>query len=207
MDKIIASLTIDSQRSFESLPEKIQQQLMHTRDPHGNVQVSLIETERLLIETVTKELEERQKKGVFKGKFAAIPHFLGYEGRAGFPTHFDSNYCYSLGFAATLLVDEGVTGYMAFISDLTKPASEWGIGGVPLTSLMHVEMRKGREKPVVQKAYVELNGKPFTYFKRRREQWMLEDRYLYPGPIQFFGTESLTDRVPMTLQIECLESP
>jgi diphosphate-dependent phosphofructokinase len=197
--QIAFHLTSPSQICFASLPERIQLQLLQTRDPHGNVQVSLIETERLLMETVGKELEERQKRGTYKGKFAPLQHFLGYEGRAGFPTHFDSNYCYALGHVAALLIDEGVTGYMAFVSDLTRPVPEWTLGGIPLTSLMHIEMRKGKEKPVIQKALVDLKGKPFIYFQQQRERWKLEDQYCYPGPIQFFGDAQWTDRVPLTL--------
>ena len=174
------------------------EQLLKTRDPHGNVQVSLIETERLLIEAVAKELEKRGKDG----KFSSIPHFLGYEGRSGYPSCFDSNYCYALGFTAALLVDEGATGCMAFVSGLEKPVREWGIGGVPLTSLMHLETRKGKEKPVIQKALVDLKGKPFSHFHEQRELWKTQDEYCYPGPIQFFGDKALTDHVPLTLLLE-----
>ncbi|MGC2596367.1 MAG: diphosphate--fructose-6-phosphate 1-phosphotransferase [Rhabdochlamydiaceae bacterium] len=200
--QISSHLTPSSQRCFASLPERIQQQLLQTRDPHGNVQVSLIETERLLIEVVAKELEEREKKGTYKGKFTPIQHFLGYEGRAAYPTQFDSHYCYALGFTAALLIDDKMTGYMSFVSNLTKPVQEWGIGGVPLTSLMHVEMRKGKEKPVIQKALVDLKGKPFAYFQQLREKWKLEDAYRYPGPIQFFGDSTLTNRIPLILRLD-----
>ncbi|MBS0604105.1 MAG: diphosphate--fructose-6-phosphate 1-phosphotransferase [Verrucomicrobia bacterium] len=202
ISRISSKLTASSQSCFSSLPERIQQQLLLNRDPHGNVQVSLIETERLLMEMVGKELEKRQKEGKCAVKYFPLQHFLGYEGRAGFPSNFDSNYCYALGFTAALLIDEGATGYMASVTDLTKPPQEWGIGGVPLTALMHVEMRKGKEKPVIQKALVELNGKPFARFQRQREQWRLQDEYRYPGPIQFFGAPELTDQVPITLILE-----
>lgn len=204
--EISLQLSSPSQSCYLTLPEKIQQQLLLHRDPHGNVQVSQIETERLLIETVSKKLDERQKKGLFKGKFSALPHFLGYEGRAAFPSNFDCNYCYALGFTAALLIDEGVTGYMAFISELTRPAQEWGIGGVPLTSLLHLEVRKGQEKPVIQKALVDLKGVPFIFFQKHREQWMFEDTFLSPGPIQFFGDSALTDCVPVTLTLEAADS-
>jgi diphosphate-dependent phosphofructokinase len=202
ISQILPKLTASSQSCFASLPEKIQQQLLHTRDPHGNVQVSLIETERLFMELVTKELEERHKRGTYKGKFAPLQHFLGYEGRAGFPSHFDSNYCYALGFVSALLIDEGATGYMSFISNLSKPVLEWGIGGVPLTSLLHIEMRKGKEKPVIQKALVDLKAKPFIYFQQQRDRWKLEDEYRSPGPVQFFGDKKLTDRITLTLLLE-----
>ncbi len=200
--QIASRLTPSSQKCLAALPEKIQRQLLFTRDPHGNVQVSLIETERLLAELVSKELEERKEKGTYKGKFAPLQHFFGYEGRAGFPSHFDSNYCYALGFAATLLIDEGATGYMAFISHLHKPVQEWGMGGVPLTSLLHLEMRKGKEKPVIQKTLVDLKAKPFAYFQEKRDRWKLEDEYRYPGPIQFFGDKKLTDQITLTLSLE-----
>ncbi len=194
---ISSKLSPSSHKCFNALPERIRQQLLLSRDPHGNVQVSLIETERLLIETVTKELEARKKN-----TFAAVQHFLGYEGRAGFPSNFDCNYCYALGQTAVLLVDEGVTGYMAFISDLTKPPEEWGIGGVPLASLIHLEKRKGKEKPVIQKALVDLTGRPFAYYELQRERWRSEDDYAYPGPLQFFGDPVLTDSIPLTLHLE-----
>lgn len=199
--QISSKLTPSSQSCFTSLPERIQQQLLHTRDPHGNVQVSLIETERLFMELVTKKLEERAKKGIYQGKFAPLQHFFGYEGRAGFPSHFDSNYCYALGFTAALLIDEGMTGYMSFVSNLTQPVHEWGIGGVPLTSLLHVELRKGKEKPVIQKALVDLKAAPFVYFLQQRDRWKLEDKYQYPGPIQFFGDTKLTHRIPLSLKL------
>lgn len=199
---VIAKLTTSSQACFSSLPEKIQQQLLLNRDPHGNVQVSLIETERLLMELVGRELELRVNRGGPVVKFSSVAHFLGYEGRAGYPSNFDCNYCYALGFVASLLIDEGVTGYMASISNLTSPPREWGLGGVPLTALMHVEVRKGKEKPVIKKALVDLSAKPFKHFQNIREQWKLQDEYQYPGPIQFFGDPALTDSTPLTLMLE-----
>jgi pyrophosphate--fructose-6-phosphate 1-phosphotransferase len=188
-----SKLTPSSQNCFASLPKAIQQQLLYTRDPHGNVPLSLIETERLLMELVAHELG---------GKFAAVPHFLGYEGRAAFPSHFDSNYCYALGMAAALLVDAGRTGYMAFISHLHRPVQEWGMGGVPLTALLHIEQRKGKERAVIQKALVDLRDKPFLHFQQQRTHWMAEDAYRYPGPIQFYGDPELTERIPLTLLLE-----
>jgi pyrophosphate--fructose-6-phosphate 1-phosphotransferase len=199
---VTKKLSPSTKNCFISLPERIQQQLLLNRDPHGNVQVSLIETERLLMETVTTELKEREKKGAYTGKFAPLQHFLGYEGRAGYPSNFDCNYCHTLGFTAALLIDEGVTGYLATVSGLTQPPHEWRVTGVPLTSLMHMEMRKGKEKPVIQKALVDLHGQPFIHFQQQRNHWKLEDVYCYPGPIQFFGEPALVDRVPLTLILE-----
>ena len=199
--QISLKLSSASQNCFASLPEKIKQQLLLNRDPHGNVQVSLIETEGLLIDTVSKELEQRAVKGSYKGKFVPLQHFFGYEGRAAFPSNFDCNYCYSLGCAATLLIESGATGYMAFVSNLTQSPQEWGMGGVPLVSLMHIEMRKGTEKPVIKKALVDLSDSPFAYFKKHREHWAFDDSYCYPGPIQFFGDPVLTDRTSITLLI------
>lgn len=200
--EILPQLSEGSRLCFASLPERIQNQLLLNRDPHGNVQVSLIETERLLIETVSKELEEREKKGKYKGKFSPLFHFLGYEGRSGFPSNFDSNYCYTLGLTAALLIDGGLTGYMCAVEHLTNPAEQWEVGGIPLTSLMHVEMRKGKEKPVIAKTLVDLKGKPFAHFKQDREHWKWEEAYRFPGPIQFFGNSALTDQVPLTLILE-----
>lgn len=195
IQQISSQLSAHSQNCFAALPERIREQLLKTRDPHGNVQVSMIETERLIIEAVSKELEKKGKGS----KFAPLPHFFGYEGRAGYPSSFDSNYCYALGFSAALLIDEGATGCMAFVSGLEKPLQQWGIGGVPLISLMHIETRKGKEKPVIQKALVDLKGRPFSHFREQRNHWKIEDEYRYPGPIQFFGDKALTDSVPLTL--------
>ncbi len=193
---VAALLTSHSKECFASLPERIREQLLQGRDPHGNVQVSLIETERLLMETVSRELEKRQIK------FSLLQHFFGYEGRAGYPSNFDCNYCYALGHAAALLIDEGATGYMCAISGLARPPAEWGIGGVPLTSLMHIEIRKGKEKPVIEKALVDLKGPAFSRFRQHRERWMSDDMYSFPGPIQFFGDPALTDSVPITIYLE-----
>lgn len=182
----------------ESLPEEIQKQLLLDLDPHGNVQVSQIETEKLLMSTVKKELERRS----FKGKFSPLSHFFGYEGRAGFPSNFDTEYCYALGYTAALLVDEGVTGYITCVGQLHRPVQEWTVSALPLTMLMNVELRKGKQKPVIQKALVDLKGKAFECFKENRERWAIEDHYRYPGPIQFFGEADLIDQVPLTLQLE-----
>jgi diphosphate-dependent phosphofructokinase len=199
---IEAKLTPPSRACYSSLPEDIQKQLLLHRDPHGNVQVSFIETEKFLMQLVEKELLSRQSKGSYSGKFNAVNHFFGYEGRAGFPSNFDSNYCYALGYTAALLVNNGVTGYMCSIQNLSLHPSEWQIGAVPLTSLMNMEMRKGKERPVVQKALLDLNSKAFAHFSRQREDWAIDDTYLYPGPIQFFGPSALCDTVPQTLILE-----
>lgn len=196
--EIIGRLSEDSQKSFVSLPKRIQQQLLLNRDPHGNVQVSFIETEKLLIETVTQELKRRKHAG----KFSALHHFLGYEGRAGFPSNFDCNYCYSLGYTAALLITHKATGYMCCIKGLTKSPTDWEVLGVPLTSLMNLEWRKGKEKPVIKKSLVDLCSKSFSFYKQHRNIWRLDDHYLYPGPMQFFGDKQLTDTTSYSLSID-----
>ncbi|KAG6559742.1 Pyrophosphate--fructose 6-phosphate 1-phosphotransferase [Candidatus Rhabdochlamydia oedothoracis] len=200
--EIVGRLTEDSQKSFISLPERIQQQLLLNRDPHGNVQVSFIETEKLLIETVTQELKRRLKDGKYRGAFSALHHFLGYEGRAGFPSNFDCNYCYSLGYAAALLITHNATGYMCCITGLTQNPIDWQVLGIPLTSLMNLEWRKGKKKPVIKKALVDLCSKSFAFYKQHRNAWRLNDHYLYPGPIQFFGEKQLTDTTSYSLSID-----
>jgi len=187
---------------FRSLPEGIANQLCLDRDPHGNVQVSKIETEKLLIEMVEVELAERKLEGKFKGKFAAQNHFFGYEGRCAAPSNFDADYCYSLGFNAASLIGNGKTGYMSSIRNLTAPASEWIAGGVPVTMMMNMERRHGHMKPVIQKALVELDGKPFTYFASKRDVWAVNTDFVYPGPIQYFGPTEVCDRVSETLKLE-----
>ncbi len=191
-----------AKRCFLSLPLDIQKQLLLDRDPHGNVQVSLIETERLLMEKVSEELEARKQKGTYKGKFSALNHFLGYEGRCSYPSNFDAHYCYSLGLTATLLILSGHTGYMAYVKSLAGSIENWEIGGVPTTMFLNIEERKGKRKPVIEKALVELNGQAFTFFAKQRKKWEIEDCYAYPGPIQFFGERSLTDIVPISLTLE-----
>lgn len=191
-------LSEEGQSSFSALPENIQKQLLLDRDPHGNVQVSKIETEKLLIAAVKKELSKRN----FKGKFSAQNHFFGYEGRAGFPSNFDTHYCYALGYTAALLIDEGMTGYMACISNLHQPLQDWKILGLPITMLLNMEERKGKEKPVIQKALVDLHGKPYQFFAENREKWGIEDHYRFPGPIQFFGEAELVNGIPLTMLIE-----
>jgi len=187
-----------SAKLLKSLPEGIQLQLMLERDPHGNVQVSLIETEKLLIEMVSKELKVR----AFKGKFAALNHFFGYEGRCAAPSNFDADYCYSLGYAASVLVLHDKTGYMASVRKLTSGIDNWIAGGVPTTMMMNMERRHGADKPVIQKALVDLNGKPFKYFEKLRDEWARKEDYLFPGPIQYFGPTEVCDITNYTLMLE-----
>jgi pyrophosphate--fructose-6-phosphate 1-phosphotransferase len=187
---------------FASLPEDIQAQLCWDRDPHGNVQVSRIETEKLLISMVRERLSKAAEEGLYSGKFDFQSHFLGYEGRCAFPTNFDADYCYSLGFTAYLLALNGFTGYIASIRNLASPASEWIPGGIPLVSMMNIEHRHGSDKPVIKKALVELDGKPFHYFATQRDKWALSSDYRLPGGIQYFGPPAITDAPSLTLQIE-----
>jgi pyrophosphate--fructose-6-phosphate 1-phosphotransferase len=189
-------------RLFASLPEDIQAQLCWDRDPHGNVQVSRIETEKLLISMVRERLSKAAAEGLYSGKFDFQSHFLGYEGRCAFPTNFDADYCYSLGFTAYLLALNGFTGYIASIRNLASPASEWIPGGIPLVSMMNIEHRHGSDKPVIKKALVELDGKPFHYFAAQRDKWALSSDYRLPGGIQYFGPPAITDAPSLTLQIE-----
>ena len=191
--------------AFEALPRDIQNQLLLDRDPHGNVRVSQIETEALLMEMVAIELKLRAAKGKYSGKFNPLKHFFGYEGRSGFPSNFDANYCYALGGTAAMLVDEGLTGYMACIKALTHATQDWRIGGVPLTMFMNMEKRKGEMKPVIKKTLVDLNGPAFKAFEKERDNWILTDQYRYPGPMQYFGDEEIIDSVPILLHLETQE--
>ncbi len=199
---IMPLLSKESAACFASLPSDIQGQLLLDRDPHGNVQVSKIETERLFIETVKKELKDRQNKETYKGKFSAQPLFCGYEGRSCFPSNFDAQYAYALGNVAALLIDNRETGYMSCIRGLAQPIENWQIGGIPLIEMMDLETRKGAKKPVIRKALVDLNGGPFLAFQAMCEKWKLDDDYRYPGPLQFFGPSELVDAITFTLAIE-----
>ena len=199
---IISKLTPENAAIYASLPEGVARQLSLDRDPHGNVQVSLIETEKLLSEMVGNKLAEWKKEGKYVGKFAAQHHFFGYEGRCAAPSNFDADYCYSLGFAAAALIANGKTGYMSSIRNLTAPAEEWISGGVPITMMMNMERRHGEMKPVIQKALVRLDGAPFQAFAAQREQWAKETCYTYPGPIQYFGPTEVCDQPTKTLQLE-----
>ena len=191
------ALSFEAKNTFDFLPKNIAKQLLLDRDPHGNVQVSHIQTE-ILLSTLVKE--ELKKRSSFKGKFSPLHHFFGYEGRAGLPTNFDATYCYCLGHIAALLIQGGHTGYMSAVCHLSKPSLEWGICAIPITSLMNLEMRSGKEKPVIRKALIDLNGAPYKFFERNRSKWMEEDHYLYPGPIQFEGDLSFTDAPPKSIQ-------
>ena len=187
---------------YSSLPALIKEQLLADRDPHGNVQVSKIETEKLLIEMISTKLDELRVQGDFIGKFSAQSHFFGYEGRCAFPSNFDADYCYSLGYNAFALINFGLTGYLSSVRNLTAPASEWIAGGVPLTMMMNMEKRHGEMKPVIQKALVRLDGPVFKQLADNREDWALNDRYLFPGAIQYFGPSSVCDITTVTLQLE-----
>ena len=187
---------------MKSLPSGIASQLMLDRDPHGNVQVSLIETEKLLIEMIQKKLAGLKKAGKYSGKFSTITHFFGYEGRCGIPSNFDANYTYALGYNAAALVLNGLTGYLSSVRNLTKPSKQWICGGIPLTMLMNIERRHGEDKPVIQKALVDLKGKPFKELVKNRDKWAVTESYIFPGPIQFFGPAVVTDMTTKTLQYE-----
>lgn len=199
---IVSKLDMESANLFNSLPSQIKAQLLMDRDPHGNVQVSKIETEKLLIEMVREKLEEMKKQGSYKGKFADQAHFFGYEGRCAMPSNFDADYCYSLGYNAFALVQSGLTGYLSSIKNTTKPASEWIAGGVPLTMMMNMERRHGEMKPVIKKALVDLDGAPFKALKDNRDKWAKEDSYIFPGAIQYFGPSNVCDNTTITLQLE-----
>ena len=187
---------------YSSLPAGIKAQLLADRDPHGNVQVSKIETEKLLIEMISSKLNEMKSQGQYIGKFSAQSHFFGYEGRCAFPSNFDADYCYSLGYNAFALINFGLTGYLSSVRNLTKPASEWIAGGIPLTMMMNMEKRHGEMKPVIQKALVKLDGPVFKRLADNREDWAMNDRYLFPGAIQYFGPSSVCDITTITLQLE-----
>ena len=191
---------------YNSLPILIKGQLLADRDPHGNVQVSKIETEKLLIEMIETRLAELRSQGDYIGKFSAQSHFFGYEGRCAFPSNFDADYCYSLGYNAFALINFGLTGYLSSIRNLTAPASEWVAGGVPLTMMMNMEKRHGEMKPVIQKALVKLDGPVFKQLEENREDWAMNDRYLFPGAIQYFGPSSVCDITTCTLQLERAKS-
>ena len=199
---IEAGLTKESMAVFAILPQTIQQQLFLERDPHGNVQVSLIESEKLFSAMVKENLAARKKAGTYKGKFSAQHHFMGYEGRCAFPSNFDADYCYSLGYNAFMLIQYGYTGYLSKVSNLSKPAEEWVAGGMPITKMMNIERRHGADKPVIRKALVELEGKPFKFFEANREQWAVETCYVYPGAIQYYGPSEVCDLTTRTLALE-----
>ena len=195
-------LTKESMAVFAILPVGIQQQLFLERDPHGNVQVSLIESEKLFAELVKNKLAERKAAGTYKGKFSTLTHFFGYEGRCAFPSNFDSDYCYSLGYNAFMLIQYGFTGYLSKVSNLSAPAEEWVAGGMPITKMMNIERRNGEDKPVIRKALVELDGAPFKYFAEHRAEWAVKTCFLYPGAIQYYGPTEVCDATTKTLALE-----
>lgn len=192
---LISKLSKAQQKSFDLLPVSVQDQLLLDRDPHGNVQVSHIQTEKIFIEGVDKRLKEKN----FQGKFSPVQHFFGYEGRASFPSLFDATYCYSLGLLAALLIQHGKTGYMVAMKNLKESVENWQLFAVPITSLMNIEVRKGKEKPVIKKALVDLESKGFQSLKANRKAWELDDDYCFPGPIQFFGDKAISDTRPLSL--------
>ena len=199
---ILAHLTEENRATFETLPEGVARQLSLDRDPHGNVQVSLIETEKLISDMVGAKLAQWKKEGKYNGKFSALHHFFGYEGRCAAPSNFDADYCYALGTSAALLIASGKTGYMAIVKNTTARTDEWKAGGVPITMMMNMERRNGEMKPVIRKALVELEGKPFKSFVAQRDQWAKETCYVYPGPIQYWGPAEVCDQPTKTLELE-----
>ncbi|MBF0575437.1 diphosphate--fructose-6-phosphate 1-phosphotransferase [Dysgonomonas sp. GY617] len=199
---IISKLSADNSAVYASLPEGVARQLTLDRDPHGNVQVSLIETEKLLAEMVGNRLAELKKTGKYDGKFSPQVHFFGYEGRCAAPSNYDADYCYSLGYTASALIGAGKTGYMSSVRNTTAPADQWIAGGVPVTMMMNMERRHGEMKPVIQKALVKLDGAPFKFFAANRENWAINTEYVYPGPIQYFGPTEVCDQTTVTLRLE-----
>lgn len=199
VDQLSAVLSPRARACFLAMPPSIRAQLLLDRDPHGNVQVSKIESERLLIEAVQAELAKRAGAGAFSAKFNAQAHFLGYEGRSCFPSAFDANYCYTLGHACALLADASLTGYVAYVKGLSRPVSDWEVGGVPIASLIRLEERKGQMKPVIHRVLVDLQSAPFERFAQDRISWAIEDLYRFPGPMQFFGPIELVNSIPLSL--------
>lgn len=199
---LISKLSKENAALYASLPEGVARQLALDRDPHGNVQVSLIETEKLLAEMVDNRLSEWKEEGRYRGKFATQMHFFGYEGRCAAPSNYDADYCYSLGYAASCLIRAGKTGYMASVRNTTAPAAEWTAGGIPITMMMNMEQRDGVMKPVIRKALVQLDGAPFRAYAAMRDEWAMITDYVYPGPIQYFGPSEVCDAPTKTLQLE-----
>jgi len=199
---IISKLSKENAEIYASLPEGVARQLTLDRDPHGNVQVSLIETEKLLSDMLSTKLAKWKAAGKYKGKFAAQHHFFGYEGRCAAPSNYDADYCYSLGYTAAALIAAGKTGYMSSVRNTTAPADKWIAGGVPITMMMNMERRHGKLKPVIQKALVRLDQAPFCFFASNREKWALSTDYVYPGPIQYFGPTEVCDQPTITLKLE-----
>lgn len=199
---VAQALAGDLKKTFSSLPRDIQLQLLMDRDPHGNVQVSRIETEKLLILMVENRLKEMKQQGEFTGSFSSQNHFFGYEGRCAFPSNFDADYCYSLGYNAFMLISAGLTGYISSVTNLASPADEWKAGGIPITMMMNLEQRHGTKKPVIKKALVDLDGAPFALFAAHRETWASETSFVFPGAIQYFGPPEVCDQPTATLKLE-----
>lgn len=199
---VLSHLNDDSALVFSRLPLGVARQLTLDRDPHGNVQLSLVETEKMLSEMVKRRLAEMKAEGKYVGKFAAMHHFFGYEGRCAAPSNFDADYCYALGYNAAQLINSGATGYMSSVRHLTKPSSQWEACGIPITMMMNIERRNGKDKPVIKKALVDLEGKPFKKFAAARDGWALKTSYIYPGPIQYFGPAEVCDQPSRTLYYE-----
>ncbi len=202
IEYIVSKLSKENAAIFQSLPESVSRQLALERDPHGNVQVSLIETEQLLADMVGTKLAEWKEEGKYQGKYATQHHFCGYEGRCAAPSNFDADYCYSLGYNASMLIAAGKTGYMSSIKNTVAPADQWIAGGIPITMMMNMEKRNGEMKPVIRKALVELDGAPFKEFAKHRDEWARETCFVYPGPIQYFGPTEVCDQPTKTLQLE-----
>ena len=202
IDFVKSHLSAGNLAVFNSLPTSVARQLALDRDPHGNVQVSLIETEKLLSTMVAAKLDQWKKEGKYNGKFSAQHHFFGYEGRCAAPSNFDADYCYSLGFNASMLIAAGKTGYMSSIKNTNLPVDQWIAGGIPITMMMNMEKRNGEMKPVIRKALVELDGKPFQFFASQRDKWATETAYVFPGPIQYFGPAEVCDQPTKTLALE-----
>ena len=199
---VLTHLDPDNAQVFMRLPLGVARQLTLDRDPHGNVQLSLVETEKLLSEMVGKRLSEMKEEGKYVGKFSALHHFFGYEGRCAAPSNFDADYCYALGYNAAQLINSGASGYMSSILNLTKPSAQWIPCGIPITMMMNIERRNGKDKPVIKKALVDLEGKPFKKFAEQRDNWAMNTCYTYPGPIQYFGPSEVCDQPSRTLFYE-----
>ena len=202
VDFVKRHLSKENLAVFNSLPTAVARQLALDRDPHGNVQVSVSETEKLLSQMVGDKLQDWKREGKYNGKFSALHHFFGYEGRCAAPSNFDADYCYALGTSAAQLIANGKTGYMAIVKNTTKPTDQWIAGGVPITMMMNMEKRNGEMKPVIRKALVELDGAPFKKFAAQREKWAVTTSYVYPGPIQYWGPTEVCDQTTKTLQYE-----